>query len=142
MRAALIALLLLLPTLSMAMDAPPFHGAWQVHLSAEEVAQVDALKKQAEATPEDGMAKAMLKAVLAASEAKLTISDSTLTFQVMGETVPATYTSLAADGGWTLTSKTPEGETKTLKAKMTSDGMLSLTDPNGQTSLFKRSPAK
>ena len=153
MRLALIALVLLLPSVALAADSPPpakaavagsvaarlpIEGDWQVHLSAEEQAQIDALKKSAEAQPEDGMAKAMLKAVLAAAEARLSIDSTTLTFQVMGETVPAKYSAKADGAAWSLTTTTPEGEEKTLTASITADGMLALTDPTGQTSTFKR----
>lgn len=137
MRKAPIALLLLLPTLALA-GPKELQGSWQLHLSAEEQAQVDALKKEAEAAPEDAMAKAMLKAMLGAAEAKLIIDDGTLTFDVLGEKMPAKYTSKVVDGGWDITSTTAEGESKTLKMSITKDGMLQLTSAEGKASYFKR----
>ncbi len=138
MRHALIALLLLLPTLALAGGPKEIQGKWQISLSAEEQAQVADIQKAAEANPEDGLSKAMLKAILAASEAKLTIDDGTMTFDVMGETVPSKYTSKVVDGGWQLTSTSPEGESKTLIASITADGTLQLKDAEGKTSAFKR----
>lgn len=137
MRQALIALLLLLPTLALA-GPKEIQGHWQLHLTAEEQAQVDALKKEAEATPEDAMAKAMLKAMLSAAEAKVLIDDETMTFEVMGETVPAKYTSTVVEGGWNLATTADDGEKKTLTVSITKDGMLQLTNAEGKASLFKR----
>jgi hypothetical protein len=143
MRTALIAVLMLVPTLVLAAGPKEIQGAWQVALSAEEQAQIDAMKKEAEGSPEDGMAKAMLKAILAASEVLLTIDETTLTFEVLGEKVPARYESAEVKGGgWTLTSKNAEGQVKTLTATLTADGMLQLTDPEGKTSRFKRAGVK
>jgi hypothetical protein len=138
MNKTLIALLLLLPTLALA-GPKEIQGSWKVQLTAEDTAQLDALKAHAETDKEgDEMAKSMLKMMLAATEMTVTIDADTLTFSVMGETVPAKYVSKAVEGGWELATTNKEGVTKSIKASMTDGGVLQLTDPEGNVSLFQR----
>lgn len=137
MRNTLIALLLLLPTLALA-GPKEIQGTWKMQLSAEEQAQVNELIKQAEANPEDGMAKAMLKALLAATEAEMEIKDDSINFTVMGETDVTKYTSATVAGGWELSTTNPQGEKQTIKTSITADGLLQMTDAEGKAMNWKR----
>ncbi len=128
MRNTLIALLLLLPTLAFA--APKeFAGTWQIQLSAEDTAQIEALKKQAEVKGDtgDSLAKAMLKAVLMAAETKIIIAEDTFTVQMGEVTEVAKYTSTGEKGAWTLVTTNSEGEEATFKVSL-ADNKLTLDD--------------
>ncbi len=137
MNRAVIAFVLLLPTLALA-GPKDLHGTWQVQLTAEEQAQIDTLKKQAETDKSgDEMAKAMLKAMLAVTEMKVVIEEGKLTFSVLDEVVPTSFTSKEVEGGWALTTTNDEGVSKVITAKVNGK-LLTLTEPEGKTQTFKR----
>ncbi len=128
MRNTLLALLLLLPTLAFA--APKeFAGTWQILLSAEDTAQIEALKKQAEVKGDSGddMAKAMLKAVLMAAETQIVIDEDTFTVKMGDITEVAKYTSTGEKGAWTLVTTNSDSEQATFKVSL-ADNKLTLDD--------------